>query len=163
MRVCCCMLSCLCSVLCAELSRVYRSVVLRACVPHCRVCVLCRQALSARDFHEISDAAAQHGCSNKSIIGLSKLGNRGRHLGNLYRDLLRMARRQHQHISVYDVDTVVQTPNVTSQSLQIPLPHECFSALYHRDRNVFDKVMGTDTCESSGREWQREPWLKHHE
>ena len=165
LRVCCSVLLCLCSVLCAELSRVYRSVVLRACVRYCCVCVLCRQALSARDAHEISDTAAQDGCSNKSVIGLSKLGNRGRHLGNLYRDLLRMTRRQHQHISVYDVDTVVQNPNMTSQSLKMLLPHEWFSALYHRDRNAFHKVMGTDTCEEFRKIMAacNETWLKHHE
>ena len=145
-----------------------------ACVSVCgfaSVCaiLLCLLSVSpgsvGRDVHEISDAAAQDGCSNKSVIGLSKLGNRGRHLGNLYRALLRMTRRQHQHISVCDVDTVVKIPNATSQSLQMPLPHEWFSALNHRDRNVFDRVMGTDTCEEF---WKRmaacdEPWLKHHQ
>ena len=68
-------------------------------------------------------------------------------------------------LAVYDVDTVVQTPDVTSQSLQMLLPHEWFSALYHKDKDLFHAIMGTDTCKEF---WTRmaacdEPWLKHHE
>ena len=133
----------------------------------CCVCVLCRQALSARDVHEIADAAVRDGCPSADLVTMSKLGTNGTHPGNLYRDLLRMSRRKIYGgmLSVYDVDTVVQNPDVTSQPLQMLLPHEWFSALYHKDKDLFHKVMGTETCKEF---WTRmaacdEPWLKHHE
>ena len=38
------------------------------------VSACCRQALSARHVHEISDAAVQDGCPNATVAALSKLG-----------------------------------------------------------------------------------------
>ena len=99
--------------------------------------------MSAPDVQSVADSAFQDGLTHPQVEQLAKIGGRGKHPGNMHRDLVLITGMPNvlsDATSKVSVRLALQGKNKASTEvpLDIILPHKLFAALYHNLPNAFE-------------------------